>query len=140
MKNKIFLCLILVLLVSGCGNTKLNCSKTEKRTNMTDNYDQEIIFKDDKMKLITQTIKFVSDQNLDEEYKLLKDDEKNYQSKEGIVFEVSKLEDGILVSLEIETSKAKQKDLDEFGFDEETLKWNVDKVSEKMKGEGFTCK
>lgn len=140
MKNKIFLCLILVLLVSGCGNTKLNCSKTEKRTNITDNYNQEIIFNDDKMKLITQTVKFTSGENLDEEYELLKVKEKDYQSKEGIVFEVSKLEDGILVSLEIEPSKTKQADLDEFGFDKETLKWDIEKVAEKMKGEGFTCK
>lgn len=139
MKKIIGLCFILVLLVSGCSKVKLTCTKTENWIHTFD-FNQEIIFKKEKMDLVTQTVKITSKKELDEEYTTYKSKEKEYASKDGITFGVDKIEDGLFVSLEIDTEKAGKKDLEDFGFPKGVLDLNVEQIKKKMEDEGYTCK
>ncbi|MGE5456251.1 MAG: hypothetical protein ACM3O4_04020 [Ignavibacteriales bacterium] len=141
MKKKIGLCLtlILMLVVSGCGKTKLTCTKTENWIHTLD-FNQEVVFKKEKIDSVTQTVKITSEEQLDNEYETYKKKEKEYASKEGITFEVSKIEEGLFVSLEIDTEKAAKTDLEEFGFPKDVLNLTVEQVKKKMEDEGYTCK
>jgi hypothetical protein len=139
MKKIIGLCFILVLLVSGCTKVKLTCNKTESWIHTFD-FNQEIIFKKEKMDLVTQTVKITSKKELDEEYTKYKEKEEEYSSKKGITFGVNKTEEGVLVSLEIDTEKTGKSDLEEFGFPKEVLDLNIEQIKKKMEDEGYTCK
>ena len=133
--------LLTALLLTGCGNETLSCSKQEDNDAGKINEKQVITFSNDKIKLYEAEISV----NLNDDYKdyadllisSLEEPFKDYKDKKGIEYKTSKKDNRISLTFSAEYSKMDKETKESLGIDENS---SLDNMKKSLKKDGYTCK
>lgn len=128
----------MVLLLSGCSNTKLSCYKSEEQKH-TYNFNQTYTFKNDKIDVITQELEVTSIYDLDEEIESLEKLEAKYKNEKGIKITSNRTTNNLLIKVEIDRSLVTEKELKEL-IELKDLNISYKEVKEKLETDGYSCK
>lgn len=136
-------CFGIVLLMTGCGNTKtLTCSMEEKTSYLTAAMGYQVTYKDDEVTMIEQRMSLEAG---DEAQTYLDSMEEEYNKEvrdlesDGIKFDLERKGNQLNFSAQYRINKMTDEELDDLGFslDDDN---SYETVKENLEEQGYTCK
>lgn len=137
-------CFGLILLLTGCGNTKtLTCTMNEESSYAKGIMGYQITYKNDALSKVEQKFSVeVTDEDyvdyldsLEEEY----NDEVNEYQSDGIKYNLERNGNNLILGVTYNLGKMTKDELDEIGFYEEDDN-SYENVKSELEDEGYTCK
>lgn len=130
----------LCILLTGCGEKKLVCNKSETQNGITNKENIEVLFKKEKPISTKVSIKMTFNSNtksqINTTYDILKTSFEELKDKKGIQINTSKKDNSINFFMNVDLKKIN--DSEKLGLDFSNND-NYEKIKGEFKSDGYTC-
>ena len=143
--KKFLIMLLVIIILTGCREKNINCEINIKEKNISSNVFVNGIFDNDK--LIKQSIKIIFDlseyleyADIDTYYENFKNEYSSYDNVEGILLDISKNDNNIIINIQIDLEKIDPETYKKLDFGNGNVIVSSKLFEKEIVDMGFICK